>query len=150
MRIVDLVDRSVVTVPLHAAVLEAAMRMKAHNVGCVLVLEDERVVGILTDRDIVMKLASGDFHDPDQPVASLMSRPPICARGGDDLDSGLTRMRKHHIRRLPVLNDDGELIGVVTLDDILLQMSKSLNEAAALVREEVAGIPQESWHPVRP
>ena len=146
MRVVDLVDRSVVTAPLDATVLEAAMKMKEHNVGCVVVVDGERVAGILTDRDIVMKLAAGDFHDPEQRVAPLMSRRPICARSGDDLDSGLARMREHHVRRLPVLNDEGELIGVVTLDDVLLQMSRSLNQAADLVREEVAGIPRESWH----
>lgn len=148
MILIDLVNRSPVTVHPDATVGEAARAMRERNVGSVIVVDEGRVAGILTDRDVVMALAGGRFTGSGQRVDELMTRDPVCLASSQDIDRGLERMRTHGIRRMPVLNDDGELVGVVSLDDILMHMGRSMETAAALVREEVAGAPDECW-PVR-
>lgn len=146
MILIDLVTRAAVAVHRDARVVEAARQMKEHNVGSVVVVDELGiVVGILTDRDIVMKLAGGRLVDPEQPVEELMTRDPICLPGSVSLERGLAAMRTHKIRRVPIFNDKGELVGVVSLDDILIHMGRSMGQAAGLIEEEVVGRPEDRW-----
>ncbi len=146
MILLDLVTRAAVSVFPDTPVSEAAHRMKEHNVGSVVVINDLGcVVGILTDRDIVMKLAREGFVDPEQPVREMMTEDPVCLMGSLPLERGLAAMRARRIRRVPVINDMGELMGVVALDDILVQMGRSMGEAAGLIEEEVVGRPEDRW-----
>ncbi|MDX1622984.1 MAG: CBS domain-containing protein [Gemmatimonadota bacterium] len=145
MLLIDLVDRSPVTVVPEATVREAARRMRERQVGSVIVLDEGSVVGILTDRDVVMAIAEDRFGGPDQRVADLMTPEPTCLGSDQDVERGLAAMRGRGVRRLPVLNDDGELVGVVSLDDVLMHMGRSLGAAADLVREEVAAGGERSW-----
>ena len=61
------------------------------------------------------------------------------------MDTGLARMRTHRVRRMPVLNEQGELVGMVSLDDMLMHMGHTMSTAADLVEEEVAAIPEDAW-----
>lgn len=145
MILIDLVSRSPVTVSPMATVAEAARRMRERRVGSVIVVDEGVVVGILTDRDIAMSIAMGAFEGPEQEVAKLMTRDPVCLASNETVEGGLATMRAHRVRRMPVLNDDGELVGVVSLDDILMQMGRSMGAAADLVRSEVASRPEDAW-----
>jgi len=150
MMLIDLVTRAAVAVFPDATVVEAARQMKVHNVGSVVVIDElGLVVGILTDRDIVMKLADRRLVDPEQRIDELMTRDPVCLGGSLPLERGLTAMHTHRIRRVPVINDKGELVGVVSLDDVLVHMGRSMSQAAGLIEQEVAGRPEDRW-PVAP
>jgi len=146
MILVDLVTRAAVAVFPDDTIGDAARQMKDHNVGSVIVVDDlGAVVGILTDRDIVMKLADRRLVEPDQRVDEFMTRDPVCLGGNLSLERGLASMRSHRIRRVPILNDMGELVGVISLDDILVQMGRSMGQAAGLIEEEVVGNPEDRW-----
>jgi CBS domain-containing protein len=146
MILVDLVTRAAVAVFPDDTIGDAARQMKDHNVGSVVVVDDlGAVVGILTDRDIVMKLADRSTLEPDQRVDEVMTRDPVCLGGNLSLERGLAAMRSHRIRRVPILNDMGELVGVISLDDILVQMGRSMGQAAGLIEEEVVGKPEDRW-----
>ena len=145
MLLMDLVNRAPVTVLPEASVLEAARAMRDRNVGSVIVYDEGAVVGIMTDRDVVLALADGRFVDGHQRVSDLMTRSPVCLESRDDVDTGLARMRKHRVRRMPVLNEQGELVGIVSLDDMLMHMGRTLGTAADLVEEEVAAVPGDAW-----
>ena len=122
--------------------------MKRQDVGAVPVVdskESRRLVGIVTDRDIVMKLADRMLLEPDQRVDEIMTRDPVCLGGNLSLERGLAAMRSHRIRRVPILNDMGELVGVISLDDILVQMGRSMGQAAGLIEDEVVGRPEDRW-----
>lgn len=145
MLMMDLVNRAPVTVLPEASVLEAARLMRDRNVGSVVVYDEGRVVGILTDRDVVMALADGRFVGGEQVVSELMTRDPVCLESRDDVDTGLARMRAHRVRRVPVLNEQGELVGIVSLDDMLMHMGHTLSTAADLVEAEVVPTPEDAW-----
>jgi CBS domain-containing protein len=145
MLMMDLVNRPPVTVLPETSVLEAACAMRDRNVGSVIVYEEGSVVGILTDRDVVLALADERFVNGNQRVSEFMTRDPVCLASRDDVDTGLTRMRMHRVRRMPVLNEQGELVGIVSLDDMLMHMGHTLSTAADLVEEEVAAIPEDAW-----
>lgn len=145
MLLMDLVNRAPVTVLPEASVIEAARAMRDRNVGSVIVYEEGSVVGILTDRDVVLALADGRFVDRNQCVSEIMTRNPVCLASRDDVDTGLARMRSHGVRRMPVLNEQGELVGIVSLDDMLMHMGRTLSTAANLVEAEVASVPEHAW-----
>lgn len=146
MILIDLVTRAAVAVFRDASVVEAARQMKERNVGSVIVIDDiGAIVGILTDRDIAMKLAEGRLVDSEQRVDELMTGDPVCLPGSLPLERGLSAMRVNKIRRVPVINDEGELVGVVSLDDILIQMGRSMGQAAGLIEDEVVAWREDSW-----
>ena len=111
--------RKVVTARPEETVRTAAQRMARHEVGALVITEDTKPVGIVTDRDLVLRvLAKGD--DP-QTVAlrTVMTTSLVCVPETTALEEAAARMRTYHIRRLVVVNAAGELVGIFALDDML-------------------------------
>lgn len=140
MLIENLITRSAATVCQNDTVAHAAQIMKDRDVGSVVVVEDNKVVGILTDRDIVLRVGTDGHGSLEAPVSSVMTRMPLCLSANVDVEQCLERMEAHGVRRIPIVDDDDELIGVVSLDDILIHLGRVLGTASALVRAEVAGV----------
>jgi len=96
---------------------DAASLMKQEDVGSVPVVDGERLVGVLTDRDIVVR-GIADGSDPRSvQVGDIASRDVVTVRPDDDLDEALRLMGQHQVRRLPVV-DDGQLVGVLAQADV--------------------------------
>jgi CBS domain-containing protein len=141
MIVEDLITRSPVTVARGDSVAEAALQMKESDVGSVVVLgEAGEVVGIVTDRDIAIRLVAQELPAETTPVDEIMTLMPLCIGRGLDVEQALKKMEIHGVRRIPVLDEGNDLVGVVSLDDILIHLGKTFGVAAALVRAEVAGL----------
>ncbi|HET6342171.1 MAG TPA: CBS domain-containing protein [Gemmatimonadota bacterium] len=141
MIVEDLITRSPVTVGREDSVAEAALQMKEGDVGSVVVLgEAGDVVGIVTDRDIAIRLVAEELPAETTPVDEIMTIMPLCIERRMDVEQALKKMEIHGVRRIPVLDEGNELVGVVSLDDILIHLEKTLGVAAALIRAEVAGL----------
>lgn len=136
MLLEDLMTRSPATVAPDATVAAAAEIMRDRDVGSLVVLDNTGVVGIITDRDIALRLASS----PDLAtliVEDVMTEAPVCLTVGHDVELGLKKMRDANARRMPVLDDQDRLVGVVSLDDIVIHMASELGVAADIIRAEV-------------
>jgi CBS domain-containing protein len=140
MIVEDLITRGPVTMPRGGSVVDAARHMRESDVGSVVVVDDEGgVVGIVTDRDIAVRLVAEDLPAEMTPVNDIMTVMPLCIERGLDIEQALKKMEIHGIRRIPVLDDNDDLIGVISLDDVLIHLGRTLGVAAALIRAEVAG-----------
>jgi CBS domain-containing protein len=132
MNAITLCTREVATCGPQASIVEAAERMRALHAGdLVVVREEEGVripVGMLTDRDIVLAVVSQDATPRTLYAGDVMSAPVVIAHGGDDIWVLARRMHLHGVRRLPVVGDDGGLMGIVTLDDLLHAAANLLDE----------------------
>jgi len=121
MKIRDLMIREVITVDSDYTVKHAVDIMNRFGIGCVVVLEKERVAGILTERD-VLKRAVAVARDPEKTfVREVMSRPVIVVGPDFALEDTVMLMFKHKIKKLPVMESrcgKDELVGLVTLTDI--------------------------------
>lgn len=138
MTVGDICKRPVVTADPDETIAEAARRMRDRHVGDLIVADAKRrPVGVLTDRDIVVSAVA---QSPDRLtsllVGDVMSRDPVTARVNAPLDEALKQMRSCGIRRLPVVTGDGQLDGLITLDDILEVMSAELGTLVGLVARE--------------
>jgi CBS domain-containing protein len=140
MKTADICNAEVVTVGTHDSLRDAAALMRQHHVGDVVVVDRSggylAPLGILTDRDIVVEVVAEGVELDDVTVGDAMTGELITAGEDDELLSTLERMREHAVRRLPVINDKGVLVGIVTLDDIIGLLAKQLTEVWALIVRE--------------
>ena len=119
MLVRDVMQRVVKVVGPDQTVRDAAHLMDLEDVGCLPVVEDGRPVGIITDRDIAVRVA-GEGKDPmATSVAAVMSEQFITCHEDDEIDAAVTMMGKDNVRRLPVVGRQGNgLVGIVSLDDL--------------------------------
>jgi CBS domain-containing protein len=116
----DAMTSEVKTTTPSQSLTDAAKLMKEEDVGSVPVVDGDRLVGLLTDRDIVVR-GIADGSDPNAvQVGAIASRDVVTVRPDDDLDEALRLMAQHQVRRLPVV-DDGHLVGVVATADVALE-----------------------------
>jgi CBS domain-containing protein len=113
----DAMTADVKTAAPSQSLTDVARLMKQEDVGSVPVVDGERLVGVVTDRDIVVR-GIADGSDPHAIKAGdIASRDVVTVRPDDDLDAALRLMAQHQVRRLPVV-DDGQLVGVVAQADV--------------------------------
>jgi len=97
-----------------------AKLMKTENIGSVPICEDrhgKKLVGIITDRDLAVQVVA-EGRDSHTKVQDLMTRQPCTCRAGDDLQKALNEMERHQVRRIPVVDDEGSLIGIISQADV--------------------------------
>ena len=124
------------------AVARATQLMKKENIGSIPVIENERtkkLVGIVTDRDLALKVVA-DGHDPKvTKVEEVMTREVVTCRPEDDLQKALDAMSEHQLRRIPVVEDGNKLVGIIAQADVATRVNQPQKTA-----ETVEGISQSS------
>ena len=118
--VADVMTRNPATVERAASAAEAARLMARGDMGDVIVLDNGTVVGVVTDRDIAVRLVAEE-KDPRTPVAEIISDQDLVTVAPDmPLDQVVGLMRKHSVRRLPVLQK-GRAVGIVSLGDLAME-----------------------------
>ena len=142
MTIGTICNRQVITVQRDATVLHAAVLMRQHHVGDVVVIENRKnktvPIGIVTDRDIVVELVATELDCNVITVGDIIITKLIVVKDSAGVFETIHLMASKGVRRLPVVDDDGELVGIITLDDLLLLLSKELAALTKLVAKLVA------------
>lgn len=127
MKIREMMTKGTRFVSPDTAVIEAAGLMRVHDIGVVPVLERDKIVGMLTDRDIVLQVVA-DAKDPRTTlVRSVMSTGSISVFEDQDVEEGVELMKKYQIRRLPVLSRVNKLVGIISLGDIAVDVHAGLS-----------------------
>src|SRR6266550_4599709 len=117
-KIRDVMTSNPCTIDAEKSVAYAAKMMLEEDVGLAPIVEGDRLIGMLTDRDVAARVAA-EGRDPDQvKVREVASKQLITIAPGQDLDEALRKMAQHQVRRLPVVEEDGRLVGVVAQADI--------------------------------
>jgi CBS domain-containing protein len=106
------------TVGSSTSVVEAARIMKSEDVGSVPILEDDRLVGVVTDRDITIRAAAEGRDLQSTTVGEIASRDVVTIDPQQSLDEAARLMAQHQVRRLPVVEEDGRLVGIVAQADV--------------------------------
>jgi signal-transduction protein with cAMP-binding, CBS, and nucleotidyltransferase domain len=126
----------VVTAERDTTAADLASRMAEEGVGSIVITEDDQPVGIVTDRDLAVEvLAAGE--DPSSVTAEeVMSEDPVTA----DLDAGifevLSRMEEREVRRVPAVDEDGKVVGIVTFDDFVALFARELEKLGNIAEAE--------------
>jgi len=137
----EICTRTTVVAPKTELIVDAAKRMRTSHVGDLVVVENRSgrhyPIGIVTDRDIVISVVAGDpDHINYLLVGDVMSDDLITAREDESVEAALKRMEEHGVRRLPIVDSDGALVGILTLDDVLEYLTERQRELVSLVARE--------------
>ena len=108
-------------VEMTSSVVEAARLMKSEDVGSIPVTEGDRLVGIVTDRDIAIRVVAEGKDVQSVTVGEIASKELVTVDPQQDLDEALRLMAKHQVRRLPVVEEDGRLVGILAQADVAQQ-----------------------------
>lgn len=142
MPIGEIFSRDVVLAEKKNTAFEAAQRMRHHHVGDLIVVEtrdgQRMPVGIVTDRDIVVDVIANDRNVRGVTVEDIMSRELVTAHERDGVFDTIRLMRGSAVRRLPIVNDQNLLVGVVSIDDLLELLALEMTELSRVMPRERA------------
>ena len=122
----------VVTAPADASIGEIARTMLEEELGDVVIAEDDRPVGIVTDRDVALAVARYDDLDG-LTAADVMTPDPVTIHEDATAVDLPARMAEGRVRRIPVVDDDGRLVGIATLDDVVATAGEMLKDVATVI-----------------
>ncbi len=139
MSVGEICSRTVTMVQRDESVMVAARLMREQHIGDVVVVEpqgeDNKPIGILTDRDIVLELVAKGVNLGEVTIGDAMSFELLTLPENMDLLEAVAEMRSHAVRRAPVVNDKGMLVGILSIDDILGIVTELLKDLSCLVNK---------------
>ncbi len=122
LKVGDIMTKKVIIIPYGKDMQEAAKMMKRHEIGSVIIVEDEKgrkARGIITERDIIHKVISKKKNPYDTTVEEVMSKPLRVIKAETTIEEAAQAMRDNRIKRLPVVNNENELVGLISEGDIM-------------------------------
>jgi|KBSMisStaDraftv2_1062788.scaffolds.fasta_scaffold120365_2 CBS domain-containing protein len=127
-------------VTLETPISEVAELMESEDIGSLPVLEGEQLAGMVTDRDIVIRAIAKGKDPRGMPVREVASREPVTVYAEDDLSNALKKMAIEQVRRLPVVDDDNRLVGVLSQADVAIEAKdKSVGEMVEEISKSPTG-----------
>ena len=118
-------------------VVKAAELMKSQNIGSIPVIENEQsqnLVGIVTDRDLALKIIAEGHDARSTKVESVMTRKVVTCRADDDLQKALDAMAEHQLRRIPIVDNDNKVVGIIAQADVATRVDQP-EKTAEMVKE---------------
>jgi CBS domain-containing protein len=137
MSITEHYRKEVVTLPDTSSVLDVATLMEREAAGCVVIVDGERrPVGVVSDRDLAVRVIASERDAGNTLASAVMSHPVITADTSDPLEKVIERMSRHGVRRIPIVRQ-GELVGIVALDDLLARLGRELDDLGGTGRRQL-------------
>ena len=137
MSLKELMTEDVTYLPPTASIMDAAKFMTDMNVGSVIVADGEIPSGMITDRDVVAKVIALGKDSSTTKIGDVMVSPVVTISEDKDIIDATKLMSTHGIRRLPITDVKGNLAGVISLDDVLLLLSKEMGNVATTLKKEL-------------
>ncbi len=125
MKVSDLMTKNPATARPSSGLHEVAKMMRDCDCGAIPVVDNEKIVGVITDRDITIRVIADNKNPQDVKVSDVMSKQVVTAMIGDDVNDVANMMEKHKVRRIPVVDERGFIVGMVSQADIALNTSDS-------------------------
>lgn len=117
-------------------VLDAARAIESNNIGAVIMQDKGRVTGIVTDRDLTVRVVGRGLDPKTTPLSEVMSSPVAALAPTDSTGEAIQLMQRRNIRRIPLVEGE-RLVGIVTLDDLLLDETVSIDQLAAVIEGQI-------------
>jgi len=138
MSLESLCRREIVCVDVNTVVLEATALMEEMNVGSVVVIQNDRPVGIVTDRDVVLRVVNKKLDPSRCVVGDIMSLEVVTLKQNTGLYDALEQIKESgsRVRRFPIVDDNGTIKGIITLDDVIYLLGKEMSDVATIIESE--------------
>ncbi|MBF8302296.1 MAG: hypothetical protein HW396_577 [Candidatus Dadabacteria bacterium] len=136
MSLGNMCRKEIVCVNLGTNVKEAAKFMEEKNVGSIIVVGGGKPVGIVTDRDILLRVVNKGLDPEKSSVDDVMTKEIVTLKEGMGLFEALEQVKGKGIRRFPIVDARGNLKGIMTLDDIIYLLGKEMADVASIIERE--------------
>ena len=128
LKVIDMAVHKVAVITPEQSIRESARQMRVEHVGSLVVVDqDGKPIGMLTDRDITIEGVARGVDVDQTTVRDLMTAPVVTATESEGMVTALARMREFGIRRLPIIDSEGKLVGVVTNSNLIKELSELLD-----------------------
>ena len=122
-----------------ATALEGAQAMNEHKIGALLVIDEDRIVGMFTERDILHRIVAEERSPSLTHVAEVMTTEVVCCKPQTTIEEARGAMKNRRIRHLPVVNDDGRLLGLISIGDLNAYESHNHEVTIHILEEYIYG-----------
>ncbi|WP_132061251.1 CBS domain-containing protein [Halorussus amylolyticus] len=136
MTVLDVARTGVMTAPSDQTAGNLATVMREEGVGSVIIEADDEPVGIVTDRDLVLQVLEPREDPTGVTAEDVMTETLVTVQGDDGVFEATATMFENNVRRLPVVDEDGSLAGIVTMDDLLVLLSTEMEHLTGVVEAE--------------
>lgn len=140
MSIKSICRKEFVSISPDATVKDAAGVMASKNVGSIIIVKDGSPVGIITDRDIVVRVVNKGLDSSSLKVQDVMTIDPICLNENVGLFEALETVKEKGVRRYPVIDDKGKIVGIISLDDIIYLIGKEMCDITQILLKSVPNL----------
>ncbi|MBL0194618.1 MAG: CBS domain-containing protein [Myxococcales bacterium] len=127
--------RTVVTAEETDSIIGVARRMRDEKIGCVVVIREGLPVGILTDRDVALRVVAEGREPAKTRVSDVLTYGPATVSETDELETAVLRMRERGVRRLPIVDKEGRVTGIVTADDVMVLLGRELGAIGEVIED---------------
>lgn len=138
-QLIESKKRTIAAVSPLESVYKALEVMAIHNVGALLVFEGERLVGVFSERDYARKIILQDKSSRETKVGEIMTDKVICATPGHTIEEAMAIMTEKRIRHLPVLDDEQNVIGIVSIGDVVKETISQMQFTISQLESYIAG-----------
>lgn len=118
-------------------VLHAALLMREKKIGAVVMVDEDRPIGILTDRDILLRVMTDGKDASTTKIRDVMTKNPFLVSEGIGIWELIQTMKKNAVRRYPVVSGDGKLVGIITMDDLIELLGTELSGMGSAIAAEL-------------
>jgi CBS domain-containing protein len=133
-------EHGAVVARLDETALAAARRMRDFRVGSVIVVREGRPIGILTDRDLVIRVIAAGIDPARTPISEIVTYDASTIGRDAEIETAARIMSERGVRRLPIVADDGKVTGIVTTDDLMVLFTRQLAELGIGIRDNVDAV----------
>lgn len=123
MQIKDIMSKKVEVVSPETLLHEVAKKMQKSDCGSILVAKDDRLIGVITDRDLAMRCVAESHHPAETKAEQVMTKEMLYCYDTDEIEDVALNMTKNKVRRMPVLDKNKRLVGIVSLGDLAVHSS---------------------------
>lgn len=136
MKLSKVFAKKLVTAGLHDSLAAVARNMQKHNVGTVVVVKDRKPWGIITDRDLALAMGAKSVS-PKEPVERVMTRVIRVISDDAGIEAATKQMHDHEVRRLPIVDKRNNVVGIVSMDDVLGYLGRELHNLSEGIQHEM-------------
>jgi len=144
MQLSEIAQGSVVRAPPDATVFDVCTLMEQQNVGCVVIADGEKPVGIVTDRDIMLRVVLKEKDPRSTPISESMTRNPVVFPDTTGAAEAFRTWKEHNFRRVPLVDADGRISGIVSLDDLVQLVGEEMTAVTAIIQKQMESAGQVS------
>lgn len=131
-------DDFILTTATETPARDAVAKMEEHNVGSILIMDEETLVGIFSERDYIRRIVLNHEVDPESPVREVMSTKLVVVEPNYTIEDCMSIMTTQRIRHLPVM-DDGDLAGIVSIGDLVKKASEKAQARVRYLEQYISG-----------